>query len=301
MKRIISILTGLTMLLGTAASLPVCAEEPVKNWDYYWNLDDYSVYKEYVETYGKFGEHYSLDDHEPDTELPKETDLPWYDSARFYITNGSINFIMPFIVTVQDTEVTAEQLREKEPSYFGFPDEWSFEDDGRESNVLQIEYAGKSDRSLGFDFDVLSRNGSKEIPVIRSTVDVYRLHLTLEHSAFAQACVKPRTTYEGVYQGSHEIFIDPLLIAPSGAADVYCIPGDPNNDGAANASDAAAVLIEAAALGAGNASGFTATQTNAADVNGDHTVNSSDAAVILQYAAAVGGGDRYAKLRDFTK
>lgn len=292
MKRIISILTGLTVLLGTAGSLPVCAEEPTKDWGYYWNLDDYAVYKEYVETYGHFG---ALDDHAVEPTLPKATELPWYDSAKFYITNGNGNSIMPFIVTKQDKEISVDQLREKAPSYFGFPDEWSFETDGRTYSVLQFEQAQKSKWALGFDFEVLSRNGSKDIPVIRSTVDVYRLHLTLEHSDFAQDYTKPMTTYDSTPQGFHEILIE----APVG--ETYCIPGDPNEDGTANASDAAAILIEAAALGSGNVSIFTEAQTNAADVNGDHTVNSSDATVVLMYAAAVGSGDRYAKFSDYCK
>lgn len=66
--------------------------------------------------------------------------------------------------------------------------------------------------------------------------------------------------------------------------------GDLNADGTANSSDAAQLLIAAASIGAGNASGLTETQETAADVNADGSINASDAALILQYAAAIGAG-----------
>ncbi|MBP0972879.1 MAG: leucine-rich repeat protein [Oscillospiraceae bacterium] len=77
--------------------------------------------------------------------------------------------------------------------------------------------------------------------------------------------------------------------------------GDLDGDTTVNASDAAKVLIAAAAMGAGEASGLTEAQIKAADVNGDKTVNASDAAIILIYAAAVGAGNEDAKITDFVK
>ncbi len=75
--------------------------------------------------------------------------------------------------------------------------------------------------------------------------------------------------------------------------------GDLDGDGIVNASDAARVLIAAAAMGAGDSSGLTDAQMTAADVNNDGTVNASDAAIILIYAAAVGAGETDAKITDF--
>lgn len=66
--------------------------------------------------------------------------------------------------------------------------------------------------------------------------------------------------------------------------------GDLNVDGAANASDAAELLIAAAEVGAGNSSGLTALQAVEADLNGDGTFNSADAADLLGYAAASASG-----------
>ncbi len=75
--------------------------------------------------------------------------------------------------------------------------------------------------------------------------------------------------------------------------------GDLNGDGTINASDAALILIAAATVGAGKASGLTEAQKTAADVNGDGTFNASDAAIVLIFAAAVGAGDTKAKITDF--
>ena len=66
--------------------------------------------------------------------------------------------------------------------------------------------------------------------------------------------------------------------------------GDLNADGTANSSDAAQLLIAAASIGAGNASGLTETQEKAADVNADGSINASDSAILLQYSAAIGAG-----------
>ncbi|MBR3630643.1 MAG: leucine-rich repeat protein [Oscillospiraceae bacterium] len=77
--------------------------------------------------------------------------------------------------------------------------------------------------------------------------------------------------------------------------------GDVNGDTTINASDAATVLIAAAAAGAGRELGLTEAQIRAADVNEDSTVNASDAAVILIYSAAVGAGNEDAKISDFVR
>ncbi len=66
--------------------------------------------------------------------------------------------------------------------------------------------------------------------------------------------------------------------------------GDTNSDNAVNASDAAQLLIAAAAIGSGRESGLTAAQEQNADVDKNGKFDASDAALILQYAAAVGSG-----------
>ncbi len=75
--------------------------------------------------------------------------------------------------------------------------------------------------------------------------------------------------------------------------------GNVNGDEEVNAKDAAAVLVEAASLGAGNGSTFTEEQTKFADVNGDDTVNAKDGAEILVYAASHGAGDFSGTMEEF--
>ena len=70
--------------------------------------------------------------------------------------------------------------------------------------------------------------------------------------------------------------------------------GDIDYSKTVNASDAARVLIAAAALGAGGTLGLSSRQQKAGDVNFDGDVNASDAALILQYAALAGTGSETA-------
>ncbi len=81
----------------------------------------------------------------------------------------------------------------------------------------------------------------------------------------------------------------------SGTPDTPEIPdsaslGDINGDGAVDASDAARILMAAAALGSGADSGFTDAQKANADLNKDGVFDSIDASLILQYAAYTGSG-----------
>ncbi|MCR4643795.1 MAG: dockerin type I repeat-containing protein, partial [Oscillospiraceae bacterium] len=77
--------------------------------------------------------------------------------------------------------------------------------------------------------------------------------------------------------------------------------GDLNADSIANSSDAAQILIAAARIGAGEDSGLTDDQKNAADVNADGSINASDSAILLQYAAAAGAGSFAGNLETYVK
>lgn len=55
-------------------------------------------------------------------------------------------------------------------------------------------------------------------------------------------------------------------------------------------SDAAMILVAAAAVGTGADSGLSAVQENAADIDHDGSFNAMDAAIVLQYAAYIGTG-----------
>lgn len=77
----------------------------------------------------------------------------------------------------------------------------------------------------------------------------------------------------------------------------YMIPFDAtnwpdlNDDGAADAKDAAIILTAAANIGAGNPSGLTPEQERRADANRDGEINASDAAIVLSFGAQSGAGN----------
>ncbi|MBR2913774.1 MAG: hypothetical protein IKC40_07610, partial [Oscillospiraceae bacterium] len=64
--------------------------------------------------------------------------------------------------------------------------------------------------------------------------------------------------------------------------------GDVSADGIVNATDAAMILVAAAAVGAGGESGLTQEQERVAKVMGNESFSATDAAMILTYAAAAG-------------
>ncbi len=76
-------------------------------------------------------------------------------------------------------------------------------------------------------------------------------------------------------------------------------PGDVNLDLVVDASDAAAILVEAAVLGSGSDSTFNYLQNSSGDIDGNGKINASDAACLLIYAASVGAGDTSVLLTDF--
>lgn len=95
---------------------------------------------------------------------------------------------------------------------------------------------------------------------------------------------------------SGEIIVYKITV--NAASEVTVTLGDLNNDSEVNAVDASDLLIAAALIGAGEDSGLTDTQKQAADVDGNTELNAVDASIILQYAAAIGAGEN-AALEDF--
>ncbi len=106
----------------------------------------------------------------------------------------------------------------------------------------------------------------------------------------------------------HTAYI-PYWDSSANVADVFCNPdyviygignretyettyalGDVNLDAAVDASDAAEILIAAAAAGSGASSGLNNGQKSAADADSDKAYNATDAALILEYAAYAGSG-----------
>ena len=77
--------------------------------------------------------------------------------------------------------------------------------------------------------------------------------------------------------------------APEPFVPVYSL-GDLDGNGSVNATDAALLLVAAAAEGAGEAHDLTKEQAGYADVNGNGQFEATDAALILMYAAYQGAG-----------
>lgn len=120
---------------------------------------------------------------------------------------------------------------------------------------------------------------------------------SIEHELYGAVFTGTIVGYEGStaqqYAQKYKRSFRGLSAAPASAL------GDVDESGTVNASDAARILIAAAAIGGGMDSGLTQAQQKAADVNSDGKVNASDAAIVLQYAAAVGAGHTDAKITDF--
>ncbi len=91
----------------------------------------------------------------------------------------------------------------------------------------------------------------------------------------------------GVLAGIHCALAIPMT---AWAATDYSI-GDTDGDGVVNAMDAAAILVNAAAIAVNNDSSFTTQQFYAADTNNDGVLNASDAAPILVFSAATATGE----------
>jgi len=77
---------------------------------------------------------------------------------------------------------------------------------------------------------------------------------------------------------------------PSEPVTTYPTWGNIDGDEKIDATDAAAILIAAAAVGSGNPSGLISVQEDYADVDGSGDFDATDAALVLRYAAYTGSG-----------
>ncbi len=111
---------------------------------------------------------------------------------------------------------------------------------------------------------------------------------TTETTTTTESTTTETTTTETTTSESAATETSTTETAPSETTEVSV--GDLNNDTAVDASDAAVILVAAAAVGAGDDSGLTEEQKKAADVNNDGEFDAVDAAIVLQYAAAAGAG-----------
>ncbi len=92
-----------------------------------------------------------------------------------------------------------------------------------------------------------------------------------------------------VYAAENEYNFRSLGESPEPFVPFYSL-GDLDGNGSVNATDAAMLLVAAAAVGAGEAHELTEEQAGYADVNGNGQFEATDAALILMYAAYQGAG-----------
>ena len=147
-------------------------------------------------------------------------------------------------------------------------------------------------KPLSLPQDSIKLRAEKTYRIPQSAADLTYSSLTPEiadvtANGLVTALAKGKASIK-VMDGSGRTAILSIEVVPS---DTEPYPlGNANGDEAINAKDAATVLIAAARLGTGGATGFTDEQSVSADVNGDGTINAKDANTILRYAAAVGTG-----------
>lgn len=109
-----------------------------------------------------------------------------------------------------------------------------------------------------------------------STAEAGKFAVIVEFSVYDDAV--------GEYVTSEDYFTITVTAAQSP------VLGDLDQSGAADAADAAMILVAAAAIGSQNPSGLTAEQEAAADLNGDGKIDAVDASIVLQYATYIGTG-----------
>lgn len=147
---------------------------------------------------------------------------------------------------------------------YGIEDgEWQYNDTTYHTRLLIYDNNG-----LGFsDKACIYFNGDFEdmyIPYLNSEAGLSDLFFEPDRFPYG---IKNRTTYRSTY-----------------------VLGDENTDGTVDATDAAGILVAAAAAGSGTDSGFNNGQKYASDVNSDGVFNAIDAALVLEYAAYAGAG-----------
>ncbi|MBR7085840.1 MAG: dockerin type I repeat-containing protein [Oscillospiraceae bacterium] len=159
-----AILLTLACMPAEFLSLPVSAEEPVKNWEYYASMDDYAVYCEYCQMNGI----------EAADSLPSRKNLPCYDS---YVYQGYV-LIDDMIVSLGENLFTdeAEQQHRENAAYYGFPENWFREN----KSPLRVYTLGGI---VSFEFN---REAEETQTLKANIINGYRIELTIQNSDFAK-------------------------------------------------------------------------------------------------------------------
>ncbi len=100
-------------------------------------------------------------------------------------------------------------------------------------------------------------------------------------------------------QGDTELYSKDTCLSFMIPSSFVILYGDADGNEQVDATDAARILIDAAAVGSGSTTGLTDMQFMAADIDANVIVDASDAAAVLCYAAAVGTGQEFVNIKDF--
>lgn len=225
-------------------------------------------------------------------DYPDEFTISGFDSstpemdAEITLTYGTFNHVLN------------EDVRDSEHFYVNIVDLSEYSDrytaDIRvESWAEKLEYIPGEELDLtGLNISVIHNYGTgPEFAYESINPQDYPELFTIEgYDPYTTGTQKVLVIYEGFNTAMNEdvrcaLSFDVLVSAE--AADNL---GDINRDGKCDASDAAMVLVAAAAVGAGNESGLTAEQEADMDVDFDGDFDAADAAIILTYAAYIGSG-----------
>lgn len=143
----------------------------------------------------------------------------------------------------------------------------------------ELEISGFSSGTMSFEKAIIENGGVTTISTITD--------IPVQNGSAYTEVIEDGVTVALEYDQENDVITDQTLTAE--VTNVVTV-GDLNSDGEINASDAAMILVVAAAVGSGSDSGLTTEQEIAADLNSDGGFNAVDAAIVLQYAAAVGSG-----------
>jgi hypothetical protein len=182
--KLLSILISIVIL--PVFQIPVYAEEVEeivdvaenaevsKNWNYYSNLDDYSVYCEYCNEHG-----YEIQD-----KLPTRGELPDYNYLHYGIKSGStLKYAdFTFILSNSLSEEKYYDVRYN-MNYFGFPEEWCKIEEQNDdyytpSSIEILNFGG----SICIELQPTEYTQKLEDNVINA----YRIDLTVRNSEFGK-------------------------------------------------------------------------------------------------------------------
>lgn len=274
--RMFAALTAIASLCSSMG-FTAGAADTTKNYEYYLGLSDYEVYCDYCDTYGFTAE----------ASLPDESELPDYENLAGYTTDDFDRSL--YAVAVDSLTQSEIEALDDNPDVFGFPTDWTLTDELGTQNLLYTFYTEVNDDASNTDgciimlnHDVLSHYVYQDEDFAQSVIDIYRICLTIENSAFV-------TENASEHDWAGDVKTVYTLPAVKGSSAVVML-GDMNRDGSVDAADAAELLAAAAEIGSGKSVGSLGYYWPAADVNSDGEYNATDAALILQYAAAAGAG-----------